>query len=285
RVQALVQAESLFNDGTSLVLFQIAVSLAVGGTAVAAPGALLHGAGQFAVLAGGGAAAGAVVAAGGIVVRRRITDPVLETVAALITPYGAYLLGETLHVSGVTAVIVAGLAVGAWRSKITTAQTRLQLHSVYETVIFLLESVVFSLIGLELPTLIRSLSQAGNWPVAALAIAGTLVAARILWIFPSWLIIQRRRGARRPARRGPAPAVVWWAGTRGVVPLAAALSIPLTASSGAPLPQRDLVLVLAAAVIVVSLIVQGLTLEPLVRFAGIGRAASDSRHEETIARL
>jgi CPA1 family monovalent cation:H+ antiporter len=101
RVQALVQAESLFNDGTSLVLFQIAVSLAVGGTAgTAAAGTLLHGAAEFAVLAGGGAVAGAVVAAGVIVVRRRITDPVLETVAALLTPYVAYLLGETLHVSG-----------------------------------------------------------------------------------------------------------------------------------------------------------------------------------------
>src|SRR5262249_57350417 len=104
RVQALVQAESLFNDGTSLVLFQIAVSLAVGSTAsITAAGTLLHGAGEFAVLAGGGALAGAVVAAGVIVVRRRITDPVLETVAALLTPYVAYLLSETLGVSGGTA--------------------------------------------------------------------------------------------------------------------------------------------------------------------------------------
>ena len=172
RVQALVQAESLFNDGTSLVLFQIAVSLAVGGTAMAATGALLHGAGEFAVLAGGGAAAGAVVAAGVIVLRRRITDPVLETVAALITPYVAYLLGETLGVSGVTAVIVSGLVIGAQRSKITTAQTRLQLHSVYQTVIFVLESVVFALIGLELPTLVRELGRSGRWPLAALAVTG-----------------------------------------------------------------------------------------------------------------
>ena len=110
RVQALVQAESLFNDGTSLVLFQIAVSMAVGGTAIAATGILLHCVGEFAVLAGGGTAADAAVAAGMIVVRRRITDPVLETVAALITPYVTYLLGEQLHVSGVTAVIVAGPA-------------------------------------------------------------------------------------------------------------------------------------------------------------------------------
>jgi monovalent cation/hydrogen antiporter len=284
RVQAVVQGESLFNDGTSLVLFQIAVSFAVAGTAGAtAARVVLHGVGEFAVLSGGGVLVGAVVATGVIFVRRKITDPVLETVVALITPYAAYVLGTTLHVSGVLAVIVTGLAAGARRNRITTAQTRLQLHSFFETVIFLLESVVFSLIGLELPTLIRSLSHAQSWPLAALAVAGTLIAARVLWVFPSWLISQRRRGTRRPS--WAVPAVVSWAGARGVVPLAAALSIPLTTASGSALPERDLVLVLAAAVIVISLIVQGLTLEPLVKLAGLARPAADARHEETVAQL
>ena len=283
RVQALVQAESLFNDATSLVLYQIAVSIAVAGTAGAtAAGLLLHGAGQFVVLAAGGAAAGGVVAAGVLAVRRRVTDPVLETVVALITPYAAYVLGAAAHVSPVMAVIVAGLAIGTRREKITTPQTRLQLHSVYQTVIFLLESVVFSLIGLQLPTLIRALSHAQAWPADALAVAGTLIATRILWVFPLSAVLQRRGGTRRPS--WAVPAVVSWAGTRGVVPLAAALSIPLTSASGAPLAQRDLILVLATTVIVVSLIVQGLTLEPLARFTGIARPA-DARHEETVARL
>jgi NhaP-type Na+/H+ and K+/H+ antiporter len=219
-----------------------------------------------------------------IVVRRRITDPVLETVAALLTPYVAYLLGEILHVSGVTAVIVAGLIIGARRSKITTAQTRLQLHSVYQTIIFVLESVVFALIGLELPTLVRELGRGGRWPLAALAVAATLIATRVAWVFPAFAIIQRRRGTRRPS--WPAAAVVSWAGTRGVVPLAAALSIPLTTTSGDALPQRDLVLVLAAGTIVISLIVQGFTLEPLARLAGFGPAGRGGPlHEETVARL
>ena len=216
-------------------------------------------------------------------VRRRITDPVLETVAALLTPYVVYLLGETLHVSGVTAVIVAGLAIGAWRAKITTAQTRLQLHSVYQTVIFVLEAVVFALIGLELPTLVRDLGQTGRWPLAALAVTATLIATRMAWVFPVFAISSWRRGTRRPS--WPVPAVVSWAGTRGVVPLAAALSIPLTTTSGAPLPQRDLVLVLAAATIVISLIVQGFTLEPLARLAGFGPVTASPLHEETVARL
>jgi monovalent cation/hydrogen antiporter len=284
KVQALVQAESLFNDATSLVLFQIAVSFAIAGTAgrTTAGGALLHGAGQFAILAAGGAAVGGVLAAGILRLRRRISDPVLETVVALVTPYAAFVLGQALHVSPVTAVIIAGLVIGGRRERITTAQSRLQLHSVYQTVIFLLESVVFSLIGLQLPTLIRDLSHGAAWPAAALAVAGTLIMTRMLWVFPLSAVVQRRSGVRRPT--WPVPAVVSWAGTRGVVPLAAALSIPLTTTAGTPLPQRDLILVLATAVIVISLIVQGLTLEPLVRLAGIGRADS-ARHEETVARL
>ena len=291
RVQALVQAESLFNDATSLVLFRVAVSFAVAGAAVG--NVWLHGLSQFAALAGGGALAGGVVAAGVTFLRGRIADPVLETVVALVTPYAAYVLAEALKVSGVTAVIVAGLVLGTQLTRITTPQTRLQLHSVYQTVVFLLESVVFSLIGLELPTLIRALSGGGtHWPLAALAVTATLIATRIAWVFPLSAISQwRREHAAGPARRPgwrptwQVPAVVSWAGTRGVVPLAAALSIPLTTDAGSPLPRRDLVLVLATVVIAISLVVQGFTLEPLVRFAGISRRPADTRHEETIARL
>jgi len=282
RIQALVQAESLFNDGTSLVLFQVAVSAVTGAAAGTVAGTLWHGAGQFVLLAGGGVLAGAVVAAGAMLLRHRITDPVLETVAALLTPYVAYLLGAALHVSGVTAVIVAGLVIGARRERITTAQTRLQLHSVYQTVIFVLESAVFSLIGLELPTLVRDLGTSGPWPVAALAVTGTLMAVRIAWVFPLSALYRRRTGTRGPA--WPAAAVISWAGARGVVPLAAALSIPLATDSGAPLPHRDLVLVLATAAIVISLVVQGFTLEPLARLAGYGPGGRPG-HEETIARL
>jgi CPA1 family monovalent cation:H+ antiporter len=282
RVQTLVQAESLFNDGTSLVLFQIAVSFAVAGTAGQAVGSVvLHGAVRFMLLTLGGAAAGGVLAAGAVVLRRRATDPVLETVIALVTPYAAYVLGAALHVSPVLAVIVAGLVTGGRRDLITSARSRLQLHSVYQTVIFLLESVVFSVIGLQLPTLIRALSGPEAWLPDALAVTGTLIVARMLWVFPLSAISQRHGGAR-PS--WPVPAVVSWAGTRGVVPLAAALSIPLTTADGAPLADRDLILVIAIAAIVISLIVQGLTLGPLVRVAGIGRPG-DAHGEEAAARL
>jgi CPA1 family monovalent cation:H+ antiporter len=279
RVQALVQAESLFNDATSLLLFRVALSIVVTVGAVSWG----HVVADFVLLAGGGAVVGAVIAGGVLLIRRRTTDPVLETVIALVTPYAGYVLAEAVGASGVTAVVVASVLIGTQTARVTTPHTRLQLDAVYQTVVFLLESVVFGLIGLELPTLVRMLSGQGpTWLPQALAITATLVVIRVLWVFPLSALVQRR-GGRRPSWQ--VPAVVSWAGARGVVPLAASLSIPLVTDSGAPLPGRDLVLLLSTAVIVITLVVQGFTLEPLVRRAGVAQAPADIRHEDTVARL
>ncbi|MGF7238903.1 MAG: Na+/H+ antiporter [Frankia sp.] len=278
RVQALVQGESLFNDATSLVLFRVAVSVAVSASAISPT----HVAARFVVLAGGGAAFGAVAAGGAILVRRRVIDPVLETVIALVTPYACYVAAEAAGASGVAAVVVAGVIIGTRTSRLTTAVGRLHLHAVYGTVVFLLESVVFALIGLELPTLVRDLPGGQQrWPLEALAITGTLLAIRVLWVFPLSVAAQRQSG-RRPSWR--VPLVVSWAGARGVLPLAAALSIPLTDSHGAPLPDRELLLLLTTAVIVVTLTVQGFTLAPLVRGAGVALTADDTTDDDQRAR-
>ncbi|MGH3854221.1 MAG: Na+/H+ antiporter [Pseudonocardiaceae bacterium] len=283
RVQALVQAESLFNDATSLLLFRVALSVVITGGMVSWG----HTLAEFALLAGGGVTVGAAIAGGAYLIRRRTEDPVLETVVALLTPYGAYVAAESIHASGVTAVVVASVILGAQATRLTDARIRLQLAAVFQTVVFLLESVVFGLIGLQLPALLRG--QAGSdtwWPLQALALAAALMVVRVAWVFPLAAIRARRDGAGRLAGRlsWRVPAVVSWAGTRGVVPLAAALSIPLTTSSAA-LPDRDLVLLLTTAVIVITLVVQGFTLAPLVRGAGIALAAEDIAAEHTAARL
>lgn len=277
RVQTVVSAESLFNDATSLVLFRVSVAAAVAGGV-----SWGRAAGDFVVLAGGGVLAGFLVAGGIALIRRRTEDPVFETVIALITPYLAYVLAESMSASGVAAVVTAGVILGTRGPALTTASVRLQLTAVYGTVVFLLESVVFSLIGLELPTLIRGLSHE-SWMGAAVLIAMTLIAIRVAWVFPLSAISQWRRGKRRPSWQ--VPAVVSWAGARGVVPLAAALSIPLTDHSGAPLAGRNLVVVLATSVIVISLVVQGLTLAPLVRRAGVNVHPAHERKEYDRARL
>ncbi len=280
RIQALVQAESLFNDATSLLLFRVALSLAVVSGAVSWGDTVA----EFAVLAVGGVVVGGLAAAGAFLIRRRTEDPVLETVVSLVTSYGAYVAAESVGGSGVTAVVVASVVLGTQATRLTTPPVRLQLSAVSGTVVFLLESVVFGLIGLQLPELVGRLREAGegtSWLLPALAITVTLLVVRVLWMVPLAAIAQRR-GGRRPSWQ--VPVVVTWAGTRGVVPLAAALSIPFAADDGSPLPYRDLVLALAIAVIVITLVVQGFTLAPLVRRAGLAMDPRDIDREHTTAR-
>ncbi|GLY43322.1 Na+/H+ antiporter [Amycolatopsis sp. NBRC 101858] len=278
RVQALIQAESLFNDATSLLLFRVALFLAVAGGA-ASWGRTL---GEFAVLAGGGLAVGVLTALGAFLIRRRTEDPILETVISLVTPYAGYVVAESVGGSGVTAVVVASVLLGTQAERLTTARIRLQVGAVYQTVVFLLESVVFGLIGLQLPALVRRLAGSGAWwLLQALAIAATLVLARLVLVFVLSAIRQRRGGERISWQ---VPAVVSWAGARGVVPLAAALSLPVLTLDGSALPARDLVLLLTTAVIVLTLVVQGFTLAPLVRRAGIALDPADLRTEYSAAR-
>jgi Na+/H+ antiporter len=279
KLQTLVQAESLFNDATSLLLYRVAVAIAVAGGSVSWSRAGW----DFLLLAGGGVVAGTLVAAGIGAIRRRTEDPVLETVIALVTPYAAYVLAEAVHASGVTSVVVAAVILGRQAPALTNAGIRLQLTAVWGTLVFLLESVVFSLIGLELPTLIRELSRTGeSWLIPAVLVAATLIVVRVAWVFPL-SALQQWRGGSRPSWQ--VPAVVSWAGARGVVPLAATLAVPLTTDAGLPLVGRELLVVLATAVIVISLIVQGFTLAPLVRRAGVAVEPADSRQEYVCARL
>jgi len=279
KVQVLVQAESLFNDATSLVLFRVAVSIAAA-TAAASWGSA---GGEFLLLAGGGTVIGAAVAGVVALIRRRTEDPVLETVIALVTPYAAYVLAEAAHTSGVTSVVVAGVVLGGRGDRLTNARIRLQLHAVYGTVVFLLESVVFSLIGLALPSQVQALADGDRaWPLYALAVAATLIAVRLLWVAPLSAVVQRKGGIARMNWR--VPVVLTWAGTRGVVPLAAALSIPVATNPGSPLAERPLVLVLTTSVVVMTLVVQGFSLASVVRRSGIALEPDDTEREEAAAR-
>jgi CPA1 family monovalent cation:H+ antiporter len=275
RLQAIVSAESLFNDATSLVLFRVTVGVVVGGGSVAWGSVAL----QFLRLAGGGVLIGAVLAAGVAMLRSRIHDPVLDTVTALVAPYLVYVVAEVAHTSGVTAVVIASMVAGTRAARRSAPRHRLQVDAVYDTVIFVLESVVFALVGLQLPVLIGDLPGAqGAWPLAATTVALALIAVRVAWVFPLAAVTRGRAGGG--LRSWQAPAVVSWAGARGVVPLAAALSIPLTVTGGSPFPDRPLVVVIATVVIAATLVVQGLSLQPLVRRAGLQANARAGRGEE-----
>ncbi|WP_322888032.1 cation:proton antiporter [Streptomyces solincola] len=174
------------------------------------------------------------------------------------------------------------MLLGGRTHRFTNARIRLQLHAVNGTVLFLLESVVFSLIGLTLAGQVAALGAADRlWPLYALAVAATLVAVRMLLVLPLSAVLYRSAGERTFWRL---PAVLTWAGTRGVVPLAAALSIPVTTDGGGLLQQRPLFLVLTTSVVVVTLVAQGFTLEGVVRRSGIALEPDHTEREEAEAR-
>ncbi len=276
RVRSLVQAESLFNDATSLMLFRVAVVVAATGSGVRWGQAV----GQFVVLVAAGVAAGAVVGCAAVVLHRLVPARELEPVLLVVAPYAAYLLAGAAKGSGITAVVVAGLIVGHGRAARLGARSfDHRLDRIYRTGIAGLECLVFALIGLQLPSLIRALPSSERvWLLTALALLGTLLAVRLLWVFP--LAHHLGDSGRRPVSLA-VPTIVCWAGTRGAVPLAAALSIPVTIHHGTPFPQRPLILLLATGVIALTLIVQGLTLSPLARRLGFSHPAKDSGREET----
>jgi len=282
RLLALVQAESLFNDATSLVTFTIAVQVVTRGSTPGVPHVLL----ELLRLAAGGAAVGLLAGAASTELRARAHDPLVATAVALVTPYGAYVGAESFGASGVTAVVVAGVLSGSRLPRVTAPASRLQVASVLGTVVFLLESVVFGIIGFGLPTLVRDL-PGGDTGIAlpAVVIVAVVVVARVVWVFPTARLPALLRRGSQEAPSSRALAVVAWTGTRGVVPLAAVLSIPLTVDTGAPFPHRDLLLALASTTIAATLVGQGLTLGPLVRRLGVVVDPAGEAEDEARARL
>jgi CPA1 family monovalent cation:H+ antiporter len=291
RVRTLVQAESLFNDATSLVLFEVAVLGAVRGH-VGAGEAIT----KFVTLGVGGAALG--VATGWVsgLALRHTHEPTVQAALALVTPYVAAVAADAADVSPVTAVIVAGIMLGRRRVRTRHSGGRLVAGSVYEVVVFVLENAIFAVIGLELASFIRALPHEDrtNTVVLLVVVTFTLLLVRALALAVTALL-PRLMPPRKPAVERPAwqiGAVVTWAGARGVIPLAAALSIPTRTDAGAPFPHRPLILVVATGVVVVTLVVQGTTLAPLVRRLGVATPASDlttevlhARHELALAAI
>jgi CPA1 family monovalent cation:H+ antiporter len=279
RVVTLVQAESLFNDATSLVLFQVAV-LAVTTGGLAAANAVL----RFFALAGGGLLIGLAAGAAAALLLRRAHEPTVQTAVMLVTPYAAAVAAEAAHVSTVTAVIVTGMVVARRRRGPVRAAGRLMATSVYDAVVFLLEAVVFAIIGLELASFIRHLPESDRTPswelIAAISVTLLLVRGMgLLAVATVPPLLPRARRTRSARAQWPTAAVVTWAGARGVVPLAAALSVPLTVEGGALFPHRQLLLVAAIGAVVISLVVQGTTLEPLVHRVGL-TVEQQPRHEQ-----
>jgi len=264
RIVTVLEGESLLNDATALVAYRVAVAAAVSG--VFSPAELSW---RFALASVGGAVVGLAVALAVDWLRRRIDDPIIDNTMSLVAPFAAYLPAEVIGASGLLAVVVTGLYLGYQAPVTMTAASRLVSKSVWKVVEFLLQGTVFTLIGLQLREVLAGLR--GYDPavvvVAALAVAGAVVGVRFVWMFPvayGTRLLARSREDTAP-RSWREPLVVSWAGMRGVVSLAAAFALPLTVRSGAPFPQRDLLLFLTFVIIGVTLVGQGVTMPALIR--------------------
>ncbi|HWA10246.1 MAG TPA: Na+/H+ antiporter [Opitutaceae bacterium] len=289
RLSTILNGESLMNDATGLTAFKFALAGVAAGTF-----SLRSAVVDFSLLAVGGVALGLAAGYGigrlrDLLVRLHASDPMIEITLSLLTPYFAYLLAERAGVSGVLAVVAAGLYSG-WRDPVRMdAETRQAAFGVWTLLIFWLNGIAFVLLGLQFPALLGTVR--GEYTYLQLAgfttaIAATAIAARLIWVFPgSYLpFIFPHVRAREKAASRQAVFVAGWAGMRGTVTLAAALSIPLLRPDRSPFPGRDIVIFLAFGVIAVTLLLQGTTLEWLIHRLGL-REDEDRPKEELLARI
>ncbi|RZT84679.1 sodium/proton antiporter (CPA1 family) [Pseudonocardia sediminis] len=286
RTLTTLRAESLINDGTALVVFAIAVSVATGEQAFSWPSAL----GQFGLSYIGGALAGLGVAWLAGHARRIAKDTLLENGISILTPFAAFLLAEEVHASGVLAVVVCGLALSQVGPRTVSARTRLQARAFWQLTTFLLNGTLFVLVGMQLRSALGALESysLAEGLFDALLVALAVIGTRLLWSNTTPYLIRAldRRPAQRLRRVGARQRLAnSWAGFRGGVSLAAALAVPTVLVDGTPFPGRDLIIVVTFGVIAVTLLVQGLTLPAVLRFARLPVDTAEAAEEALAHRV
>jgi CPA1 family monovalent cation:H+ antiporter len=277
RLLTVITGESMLNDGTALTLYAVAVSAAAATVATPSP---LSTVGSLVLISAGGIVVGLVL---GVLIHRlrmRLRDPLAESALSLLTPFAAYLAADSLHVSGILAVVVTGLYLGHHAGQAHFA-TRLQDMAVWRVATFVLESVAFALIGLQLRPVLQDLGSRNpaRLAVEAAVVLGAVIVSRIVWVFPSiylprWLV--RRIREQDPAPPWTSTFALSWAGLRGVISLAAAAAL------SSDVPQRNLLVFLTFTTVLGTLLVQGLTLPWLIRRLGV-RAGPDEERADVVA--
>ncbi|EGX61432.1 Na+/H+ antiporter [Streptomyces zinciresistens K42] len=264
RITTILQGESLVNDATAITAYRVAVAAAIGEGATWAGGI-----GEFLLAAVGGVGVGLVLMVPIHWLRTHLREALLQNTLSLLIPFVAYAAAEQVGASGVLAVVVVALHLGhrAWEVDFAT---RLQEEAVWKMVAFVLESAVFALIGLQLPVVLKGLGEyeGGIAVWYAIVVFAVVVASRFVWVYPATFLprmMSRRIREREDNPTWKAPFVISWAGMRGVVSLAIAFSIPVTADGGEAFPERNLILFLTFTTVIGTLVLQGVTLPPLIR--------------------
>jgi monovalent cation/hydrogen antiporter len=272
RTLTVLRGESLINDGTALVLFGVAVSVAMGGAPVGPVDLTV----RFILSYLGGIAAGLLV--GGLVtlIRQRLDAPQEEAALSLLTPFAAFLLASAIDCSGVVAVLVSALMLAYVSPRVIRARSRLVSFAFWDIATFLINGSLWVFVGVQIPSAVRGISRVDGGVhhavLLALTVTGVVIATRLIWGECTTALVRAvdRREAQR-ARRVDwrQRAVSGWAGFRGAVSLAAAIAVPLTTNSGAPFPDRSLIIFVVTFVILTTVVVQGSTLPAIVRWARI----------------
>jgi monovalent cation/hydrogen antiporter len=270
RALTVLRAESIINDGTALVLFVVTVHVAIGAAAISPVDLTARFIGSYL----GGIAAGLLV--GGLVtlLRKGIDAPLEEGALSLLTPFAAFLLAQTMQCSGVVAVMVSALVLAYSGPVVIRARSRLQSFAFWDMATFLINGSLWVFVGVQIPGALRGISHIDGGVrhalYLALAITGVIIASRIFWgeITTALIRLVDRREVQRARRvNWRQRFVTAWAGFRGAVSLAAALAVPTTTLSGAPFPDRSLIIFIVVVVILVTVLVQGTTLPMVVRWA------------------
>jgi len=270
-VVTVLEGESLVNDATGLVIYKFAVAAVLTGVFSLWQASL-----EFVGVAAGGIVIGFLMGQFFVVVHKYLGDAFIEVLTTLAVPYVAYIAAESLHVSGVLAVVAAGIVRGRYAPEIVSAEMRIIARSVWNLLVFVLNSLVFILIGLQLSAIMARLT---DHSAAQLFFYGTFVSAvaivvRFAWVYPAIylpLVLRTSLGRPVPSPREGEVFIMSWCGMRGIVSLAAALALPQVLEDGSPFPERDLIIFLTFVVIAVTLVIQGLSLKPLIRRLRVGK--------------
>lgn len=287
RIVDLLEGEGLINDATGLLALEFAVAMVVNGQTPTVGAGIL----RLIYLSLTAVATGVIL--GRIVewIEHRIDDGPIEIAVSILVPYVAYLTAETIHASGVLAVVAAGLYLGRKSSEFFSPAVRLQARAVWDALTFILNGFVFVVIGLQLPSVLAGVSEVSNGRLVlyGLLFSVFLILLRLFWTFPGAYVsyfIRARLLHQKENRPGVRQTfVIGWTGMRGVIALAAAVSLPQTVAAGGPFPHRDLIVFLSFSAILVTLVLQGLTLPPLIRALGLGGASGSKCEEQEARRL
>ena len=282
RAVDILEGESLVNDASGLLALEFGILMVVRGQTPT----VTEGLGRIAFLVFVGLAAGLVT--GWIVdrIERHIDDGPIEIAISILTPYAAYFAADRIHASGVLAVVACGLYLSRRSSEFFSPEVRLQAWGAWDSLTFILNGLVFVLIGLQLPHVLAGIQE---YRLSTLLLYGALfsglvIVLRLLWMFPGARLANLIRtrilhqNEKLPSWRGLL--VVGWTGMRGVIALAAAIALPETLANGNPFPQRDLIVFLAFSVIFVTLVLQGLSLPFVIRVLGVPGSSKDENDEE-----